>query len=377
MLSRLTLSNTGPAPAMELNLGSRLNVLTGATGLGKTFVLDCIWWALTHTWPAQVNPQLAAGRMALPADRKKPATISAVFSAAPDTSGVSASSGALGTVTWKSTFNARAQSWTSRQGKPVSPANPASPPNLGLVFSVMADGCFAVWDPVRTMRTLRGGEGDARPAAYVFSPAQVWNGLRDAQGVWLSNGLIWDWANWQKEDGQAFARLKAVLAALSPSAEEKLVPGRLVRISLKDARDIPTVRMPYGQDVPVLHAASGMRRLAALAWLLVWCLEEHGRAAELLGEEPAKRAVLCVDDVEAHLHPGWQRTIVPALMKAMDAVGMGEDGMGKATQLVVTTHSPLIMASVETLFDSTKDAWFDLKLTDGRVALTKQPLSSP
>ena len=31
------------------------------------------------------------------------------------------------------------------------------------------------------------------------------------------------------------------------------------------------------------------------------------------------------------------------------------------------------MASVETLFDAAKDAWFDLDLNDGKVLLTQQP----
>ncbi len=31
-------------------LGERLNVLTGDNGLGKSFVLDVAWWALTGTW---------------------------------------------------------------------------------------------------------------------------------------------------------------------------------------------------------------------------------------------------------------------------------------------------------------------------------------
>ena len=62
--------------------------------------------------------------------------------------------------------------------------------------------------------------------------------------------------------------------------------------------------------------------------------------------------------------PKWQRTVIPALMKVMGTLSASEQ-----IQLIVATHSPLIMASVETLFDSKKDAWFDLDLTDDKVTL--------
>src|SRR5262245_36777945 len=51
MLERLEFRHLGPSPALQLRLGERLNLLTGDNGLGKTFVLDAAWWALTRTWP--------------------------------------------------------------------------------------------------------------------------------------------------------------------------------------------------------------------------------------------------------------------------------------------------------------------------------------
>ena len=363
MIMHLGIANVGPAPGMELDFGSRLNLLTGDNGLGKSFLLDILWWAMTRTWPAEVNPRLTAGKTALPTDKKQPAIIKARFSAASKP------------IDSKSDFKPREQTWSIKAGRPANP---------GLIFYAMADGSFAVWDPARNYWKSKREEGKARPPAYVFSPEEVWNGLENSDGTWLCNGLIRDWAGWQKEKGQAFASLEAVLAVLSPSGEEKLVPGKLTRISLDDARDMPTLRMPYGQEVPVLHASSGMRRIISLAYFLVWCWEEHLKARELTGEEPESRAVFLIDEAageepesravflideaEAHLHPKWQRTVIPALMQVMETLRPGRE-----MQLIVATHSPLIMASVETLFDAAKDAWFDLDLSDGNVLLTQRP----
>lgn len=93
-----------------------------------------------------------------------------------------------------------------------------------------------------------------------------------------------------KENGKAISLFNKVLDALSPS-EKKLVMGDLARISLDDARDMPTVRMPYGQDVPVIHASSGIRRILALAYFLIWAWQEHQYAADILDEKPTHQIV--------------------------------------------------------------------------------------
>jgi hypothetical protein len=161
-----------------------------------------------------------------------------------------------------------------------------------------------------------------------------------------------------------------VLKVLSPSDKEELQPGDLTRISLDEARDIPTIRMPYGQDVPVVHASSGIRRIIALAYFLVWAWEEHRKAADLLQEDPTHQVVFLIDEVESHLHPSWQRSIIPALLSVMEQLTRRPD-----VQLITATHSPLIMASVEPVFDPSQDAWFDLDLEQGEVKLRQRPFT--
>ena len=175
-----------------------------------------------------------------------------------------------------------------------------------------------IWDPHRNYWITRAGlDVQERVPAYVFSPKEVWDGLQDEKGGWLCNGLIRDWAGWQKERGAPFKHLKQVLEVLSPSANEKLEPGSLTRISLDDVRDIPTIRMPYQQEVAVVHASSGMRRIMALAYFLVWAWEEHKQAAKQLGEPATRQITFLVDEIESHLHPSWQRRIVPTLLSVM------------------------------------------------------------
>ena len=128
-----------------------------------------------------------------------------------------------------------------------------------------------------------------------------------------------------------------------------------MRLSVDDARDIPSILTDYAGQVPIVHASSGIRRIAALAYMLTWTWSEHRIASELRGDEPSRQVVMLFDEVESHLHPRWQRSILKALR---DVGSVFHDSVD--LQLVVSTHSPLVLASAEPWFDPEQDAWFDL-----------------
>ena len=122
--------------------------------------------------------------------------------------------------------------------------------------------------------------------------------------------------------------------------------------------------------MPIVHASSGVRRIAALAYILVWSWTEHLRAAEQLGMDSTRQIVLLFDEIEAHLHPRWQRAVVPAMLKVMDKLS---DIYAPSVQLVAATHSPLVLTSVEPLFDEERDRLFHLGIRDGQVHLDEEP----
>nr|WP_294508395.1 ATP-binding protein [uncultured Bilophila sp.] len=355
MLISLHLQNVGPADEMSLDFGSRLNILTGDNGLGKSFLLDIAWWALTRKWPQEIKPSLTSGLMARPTNPKKEARIAFEL----DSKSKS--------IKHTSTFQTKEQAWIAKRGRPHNP---------GLVLYAMPDGGFAVWDPARNYWKTKGDyESPDRPSAYLFTPMEIWNGLRDNSRGVLCNGLIADWGNWYREktETQTFEQLQKVLERLSPP-HEKITAGPLKRVSIDDVRDIPTIRMPYG-DVPVLHASAGIRRILSLSYLLVWAWNEHLQAAELLGEQPTDQIIFLIDEVESHLHPKWQRVIIPALMEVVSS--LTEKSSGIRVQIISATHSPLVLASLEPSFDDTRDAWFDLDMRESEqgcsVSLEKRP----
>lgn len=329
MLAYLHLKNLGPAPEMQVQLAQRLNLITGDNGLGKSFLLDVAWWALTRTW---------AGTIALPTTPKK-ASIEYV---------VHGKRGAAQPVVSK--FRREDQTW---------PIDAKRPPMPGIVVYIRIDGGFSVWDPARNYWR----NDPSRPAAYHFASRDVWDGL-DIAGQRVCEGLERDWVSWQEAGKPQFKALEEVLRILSP-VSEPLRPGRPRRLFLGEGRDRPTLLMGT-QEVPVAVTSAGVRRVLALAYFLVWAWHEHRMAAQLLARAPESRLVILFDEPETHLHPRWQRTIVPSIIAAADALRRKSDSV---PQLIITTHAPLVLASLEPSFDEEIDELFHLNVQDGRVII--------
>lgn len=336
-----------------MELGPGLNVITGDNGVGKSFLLDVIWWAMTRQWPQEVNPALTCGRKAMPAAGVN-ATIKAELT------------GQTTAPTLDSTYDRKALEWPLPKGRPTK---------QGLVVYAMVDGSFSVWDPARNYwRRQEQGQGNAvKQAAYVFSPWEVWNGQDNEQGERTCNGLISDWRDWILENDKSIEYLQKALAELSPEGEKIQVHG-LTRVG-SDTRRIPTLCMPYTREedvgVPIIHASSGIKRVATLAYLLVWAWQEHLEACKQTGEKVTSGITLLIDEVEAHLHPRWQRTILRAFHSVIANMTAGQNDL-QNIQTIVTTHAPLVMASCEDFFDSENDRWFDLDICAGKVELTQR-----
>lgn len=360
---KLRLENVGPAPRMVMELAPRFNIVTGDNGLGKSFLLDVIWWVLTRTWPQQVNAGMGTGYMAEPRDPTETASITA-WVREPERD-------AAFRVTYKPSEEAwiTASSEGTVEAQPDQPFDPfhvdfKEPFATSLVVYAHADGSFSSWDPLRHGPPRQDGRPKRRPA-LVLTADEVYNGSsveERGKTVHLCNGLIRDWANWSAARNRDHCRMMAVLNAVAADAFLGPVEvGEPTRISLSDSRDIPTIITRYAGPVPILHASAGVRRVASLAYMLVLTWREHRLAARRLGRDACEGIVLLMDEIESHLHPRWQRMILHSLPAAVDATS--ELDMPLDMQVVATTHSPLVMSAAEHFFDDDKDRWFDLALS--------------
>jgi AAA domain, putative AbiEii toxin, Type IV TA system len=182
-------------------------------------------------------------------------------------------------------------------------------------------------------------------------------------------GLIEDWNTWQSTELERFEVFCEALKALSPHPQYPLTPGRSIRVPELGVSLVPTLEFSYG-SVPVILCSAGIKRIVALAYMLVWAWHEHVEQSELIRKDPQRSIVLIIDEMEAHLHPFWQRAIVPAIIAVIKALSKEA-----STQILIATHSPLVLASMEPVFDEDVDKLFHLKMDDdnGLVELNEEP----
>jgi AAA domain, putative AbiEii toxin, Type IV TA system len=335
MLKELHLQQVGPSDHFDVEFTDRLNIFTGDNGLGKSFLLDVAWWVLTGNWVDQpAYPQRHTDELPKIISKINTRNLGTIF---PE-------------IDVQSHFDFSEQKWQKNI--------PLVDFSKSVVIFVRVDGGFSVFDPARK-----------RDLAYNFTPDTLWNGLR-AKGKVVCNGLIQDWVTWQNQPNKyPFQLFANVIKKLAPHPDESIEIGEPTRISVEDVRDIPTVNLSYG-NVPVTQASAGMKRILGLAYLLVWAWYEHKKASELRQQDPVNQIILLIDEIESHLHPRWQRVILPAIL---DVVCELQSTM--KVQALVTTHSPLVLASLEPNFNEEEDRLFLFQLENREVTLNEVPWS--
>ena len=332
-LNYLEVESVGPVSPLIFRPAPRLNLITGDNGLGKTFLLDLSWWALTRDWP---------GRMATPLPEALPQPPKIKFSIGDSLSGAQ-----------NAVYDARLASWV---------VSDPTQDRSGLAIYAMLDGSFAVWDPA--FGNLADTFDLGRKPSLLFTRDEIWDGKSRQL-----EGLIRDWVKWQQSPDRypAYSTFEAVLSRVFPPDMGPLKIGKPVRIR-NDSRDIPTLIHPYG-SVPILFESAGIQRIVTLAYLLVWAWEEHKLLASQQAVPEERQMIVLIDEAESHLHPKWQRVLLPALFD----IGT-ELHNEMAIQWIIASHSPLVMASGEAIWDASSDILFHLDLNaDGRVSFSSTP----
>ncbi len=189
-------------------------------------------------------------------------------------------------------------------------------------YEVLDLDCYA-YGAARSMGagTLADSDDDTGALSLFDENAE----LRNAE-EWL---LRTDYAASKKSAIQAEAKSRAklirnVLIELLPDVDDIRFPAP------KDVDAGPRVEFhtPYGW-VPIRRLGLGYKTLIA------WMVDFASRLFERYPKSPnplAEPAVCLVDEIDLHLHPKWQRTIMQYLTVRFPN-----------TQFIVTAHSPLVV----------------------------------
>ena len=337
-VSSVEMTEVGPAQTLNYQPAERLNLITGDNSLGKTFLLECVWWTITGHWSdyvAEPRRHVSSG------DARMEYTLNA--------------SGRQRRFAFG--YDPAARSWL--------PTRRPFPPAGGLAIYCRHDGAHLVWDPVSLPRR----SGSASDGVVALTREELLRGKQGrnerGQQVSVCNGLLADWIDWQTRKSQfddVFDTFRRCLRILSPPGGERLRVGEPTQM-LGDEREMPTLRATYGV-VPFVYASAGVQRIVGLLYAVIWAWFRHQRNAKLTERVPQDCLILMVDELEAHLHPRWQRSIVPSLISAVESLA-GEVTM----QLHFATHSPLVLASAEPLLAPERDCLHHLEIGDETVSL--------
>ncbi|MGI8640463.1 MAG: AAA family ATPase [Pyrinomonadaceae bacterium] len=96
--------------------------------------------------------------------------------------------------------------------------------------------------------------------------------------------------------------------------------------------------------------------------LISWVADLLGRVDLLKWQDDLpitdKNLILLLDEIEVHLHPAWQRRVLPVVQKLF-----------KNSQIFVSTHSPFVVNSID-------NAWvYELKVENGKAKVAEKSLT--
>ncbi len=113
------------------------------------------------------------------------------------------------------------------------------------------------------------------------------------------------------------------------TTDKKPAKGRNSAVDILVFKDLETKK-----SIPIESQSDGEKTIIALISDIAYNLIIANRNTEQ-DELMNGKGVVLIDEIEAHLHPKWQREIIPLLTKLFPNI-----------QFFITTHSPQVVASV-------------------------------
>ncbi len=308
LLGALKLENVGPFKTLDLTFKRPMTVLVGRNAMGKTTILRSIVALWSNLRDPQLVPRTTYGR---------------------DQSLIKCDY-----------FPTEEDVWNySRAYK--FPVDATSVHDVGVEYR-KPDGSMGpsdnptIYSPLIAINAYRrlepgGVEGPKKGHAVSVNRAiQVHAGNFSTGNYgsihqWLVNRYFSryeDWAQRERREMEAFS-----------NGLEKLFPSKL-QVSFKSVNENydPIFTTVHG-TVPFNELSGGMQSVVHIVFSIIDGVSQIRRESENIFDEDA---LVLIDEIESHLHPEWQRTIVRGLTK-----------MFPRCQFILTTHSPLIVSSCE------------------------------
>ena len=343
-LDSLCLKNYRCFADCTVDFHSELTVLVAENGFGKTALLDAAALAL-GTFVNAVDGSKRGGfrrgdvRVVPNAERGMSPVLPTSLSARGKIDGQRVSwqrsvnsTGPNARTTWADAKRAEAAARGLRTRlESFAGGSREDAPPLPLVASY---GTGRLWDQDRLTERRRysSAEPMGRMSGYIdcLSPSSSFK----AFGVWYEN-MVRAIQETPVTGVRRPDRPENLLAAVQAAARVVLEPTGWRAIDWDPDQALLVAEHPEHGRLPLSFLSDGVRNMIALV------ADVAHRCARLnphFGTEAAKltSGVLLIDEVDMHLHPRWQQQVLGLLRDAFPAM-----------QMVVTTHSPQVLSTVD------------------------------
>lgn len=289
-LKQLTLENFRGFESLDLVIHPQLTVLVGTNGSGKTSILDALVLALSR---AKLGER-TTGPPWTDSDQRKGANTIRI---------------AVG-MDGDQDSSATRQFWMTKTGGSYSVGGPVIP----ATFKICAYSVRREVGPVAS-----------QPSTATASLLELWRSKVDFSEFFAWFIAVEDIENERRRDSPDY---RDDLLERARNAVERLLPGYTsLRVRRSPPRQPSLSLVKDGVEFNLEQLSEGERALAVLAGDIAW------RTA-VIGQE--HRGIVLIDEVDLHLHPKWQASVLPSLLRTFPEL-----------QFIVTTHSPIVLSHVD------------------------------
>ena len=297
------MQNIGLFNQLNIQFNPRMNILIGQNGFGKTSILRLITYCLSTSTDSLIHSRW-----------RQPASVWAemYWKGKPYKSGFS--------LTEPVNEGYRQQPFSSTRF--FQPNDHCLAPN-----NVYVIGAYRYFDYKRIEGMKREVVGEERKQYYRDHATQFLDGTQVPDiKQWMINRYFSIDKDWSEIQRQNWKHIMGLLPTFAPPEMD----FQFVKIE----RDLEPIFKLKGKACYLEELASSFKSFLAIVFSIIdWCEGVNEGTEALMENAPG---TVLIDEVDAHLHPQWQSQITSHLKTLFPQM-----------QLIVTTHSPLVIASAQ------------------------------
>lgn len=306
-IENLHVENVGPFKRLDASFNPQMNVIIGVNGVGKTSMLRCITSCMTNNHMENIRL------------RKN-----AMFKLNCKIDGKGVTYGADQLVNKDQDYRKfDANNWN------VTPADGYEKKTIyeDKVYNLLAIGAYRYF-PYKLMDGMKREalRSERRKLYLRENPNYLESMAMPDIKQWMVNRYFQidkDWAGIEREN---WYKVMSNLQLIAPRESE----FKFVKIE----RDLEPVFQLNGSQCYLEELSSGFKSILSIVFTIVDWVEGINEGNSAMIDEAI--GTVLIDEIDAHLHPSWQMTILESMRKLFPKI-----------QFVVTTHSPNVIMSAK------------------------------